>query len=189
MKQVLEKEDFSLTFVRRLRKLDPGERARLRRNAGLAMKESHNAMGLFYKKLVYDRILREYEEETYFLVATLFTFQKKHKFNSENVGEEKEEQMASKNFGKSLGEIKRRMNAKKKDSAKGLDTRFERLLDADEQQLPFYMRREVQFLFNNGGSVDWAKLLKDLLRWNHSDRYVQRGWARDYFSASIQKNN
>ncbi len=180
-------EDFRDVFVERLYKLNAGERARFKRNAGITVNESHNAMGLFYKKLLYDRTLRDYQENTYFLVATLFSFEKIHKKNQ--AGAEKESSNKPDNFGESLGEIRRRTNAKKKDSAKGLDTRFERLLDADEQQLPFYMRREIHFLFNNGGRMDWVKLLKDLLNWHHPDRYVQRNWAQAYFSTPTQKDN
>ena len=180
MNQVAEKEDFQTIFVKRLYKLDAGERARLKRNAGTAMEKSHNVMGLFYKKLLYDRTLRDYQENTYFLVATLFALEKKLKKNQE--GDEEKMSKRPDNFGKSLGKIRWRANAKKENSAKGLDTRFERLLDADEQQLPYYMRREILFLFNNGGSVDWVMLLKDLLNWHHPNRYIRRKWARDYFS-------
>ena len=182
MNQVIEKEDFQVVFVKRLYGLNAGERARFKRNAGTAISESHNAMGLFYKQLLYDRTLRDYQEDTYFLVATLFAFEKKRKKNQEDA--EKEFLKKPDTFGKSLGEIRQSKNAK------GLDTRFERLLDADEQQLPFYLRHEIPFLFNNGGHVDWIKLLKDLLNWKHPTRYVQRKWARDYFTptAPEEKN-
>lgn len=179
MNEVAEKEDFQTIFVKRLYKLDSGERARFKRNAGIAINESHNAMGLFYKKLLYDLRLYNDQENVYFLVATLFAFEKKPKKSKEDAG--KEPQKRPDNFGKSLSKIRWQ------NSAKGLDRRFERLLDADGQQLLFYMHREVKFLFNNGGSVDWVKLLKDLLNWDHPARYVQRNWARAYFATPTQE--
>lgn len=175
-----EKEDFAFTFVQRLEELEPGDRARFKRNAGLAMDEAHNALGLFYKKLLYDRPLKEGDEETYFLVATLFPFEKKPKQAKEGTTVEQTER--PRNFGTSLGQIRRRLTG-----VEGLDTRFERLLDADQQQLPFYLRREVHYLFNEGGRIDWTKLLRDLLHWDHPDRFVQRTWAREYFSTSNQE--
>lgn len=175
-----EKEDFVTAFVERLQKLDPGDRARFKRNAGLAMDESHNALGLFYKKLLYDRPLKDWEEETYFLVATLIPFEKKP--NQAKEGATGEQPERPRNFGASLGQIRRRITG-----VEGLDTRFERLLDADQQQLPFYLRREVQFLFNEGGRIDWTKLLRDLLNWDNPDRFVQRAWAREYFSTPVQE--
>jgi CRISPR system Cascade subunit CasB len=175
-----EKEDFVSTFVKRLQDLEPGERARFKRNAGLAMDEAHNVLGLFYKRLLYDRTLRDWWEEIYFLVATLFPFEKKRKREQESSFAEPTER--PRNFGASLGQIRRSIKG-----VEGLDTRFERLLDADEQQMPFYLRREIQYLFNNNGRVDWERLLKDLLDWNHPDRWVQRTWARDYFSTPVQE--
>ncbi|MCP4357480.1 MAG: type I-E CRISPR-associated protein Cse2/CasB, partial [Chloroflexi bacterium] len=30
--------------------------------------------------------------------------------------------------------------------------------------------------------VDWGRLLKDMLNWNHEKRFVQQQWARSFFA-------
>lgn len=164
-------------FVNRLRELDDGERARLKRNAGNGPDESHNALGLFYKKLLQDRTISEWAENHYFLVATLYPFEKRPKKKPD---ENQEPLPSPGNLGASLRTVRTEKNGE------GLDHRFERLLDADEQQLPFYLRREIQFLTNEGGRVNWERLLHDLLRWQSPNRFVQRRWARDYFATQSE---
>jgi len=57
-------------FIARLEALDAGDRARLKRNAGKTLAEAHDALGLFYRLL--PKGVPAYQEEVYFLVATLF---------------------------------------------------------------------------------------------------------------------
>jgi CRISPR type I-E-associated protein CasB/Cse2 len=52
--------------------------------------------------------------------------------------------------------------------------------------LPFYLRREIHFLTNEGKRVNWANLLNDILRWQRSDRWVQRKWAKHYFATQAE---
>ena len=105
-------------FCERLDQLGPGERARLKRNAGRALAESRNVMGLFFRLL--PRNVPRYQEETYFLVATLFPLARKD-------GEG--------NLGHAL------YHARDPKYAQGLDRRVEVLLDADREQLPFRLRQ------------------------------------------------
>jgi len=172
MSQQTKEPDFVTEFINRLRHLDPGERARLKRNAGSALDDSHSALGLFYKTLLRDANLPEWVEDRYFLVATLFPFDKSRDDSGESPG----------NLGVSLRGVRTEKNKE------GLDNRFERLLDADEQQLPFYLRREIQFITNAGGRIDWEQLLRDILGWQHPSRYVQRNWARAYFATPVQSS-
>jgi CRISPR system Cascade subunit CasB len=181
MSQIATRADFVPVYIDRLQELDSGERARFKRNAGMSMDESRNVMGLFYKRLLYDCSLRDTQEEVYFLIATLYPFEKQPKRKRETAATEPPQRPS--NLGASLGEIRRRLELKKPGSAAGLDDRFERLLDADAQQLPYYLRREIHFLVNADGRIDWAQLLRDLLRWDYADRRVQRNWARSYFAA------
>jgi len=168
-----KKPDFAAEFINRLHQLDPGQRARLKRNAGNTLDESHNALGLFYKTLLRDANLPEWVEDRYFLVATLFPFEKPNAANKP----------IPPNFGASLRGVRTEKNKE------GLDNRFERLLDADEQQLPFYLRREVQFITNEGGRINWEQLLRDILGWQHPSRYVQRKWARAYFATPVSSQD
>jgi len=149
-------------FVEQLDKLDPGEKARLKRSAGKTLAEANNAIGLFYKLLPYN--VWRGNEENYFLIATLYPLADA----SEDVG----------NFGDSL----RRARSSKPDDNKGLDRRVEILLDSEaDEQLAYRLRQAVRFLKSRNKPVHWHWLLHDLLRWNRHGRYVQRRWAHSYF--------
>lgn len=168
-------------FIAALVRLEDGDCAKLKRNAGQSLNDSRDVIGLFYNKLLRDAAINKWDEEIYFLVATLYPFDKRRKKQADTatVDEPTEVEKDSKHipsFGRSLHSIRNEANGN------GLDRRVERLLDADETQLAFYLRREVQFVTNEGGHIDWAQLLDDLLHWNNADRYIQRRWARHYFS-------
>jgi CRISPR system Cascade subunit CasB len=155
-------------FVENLARLEPGDRARLKRNAGNRLNEANRAAGLFYNKVLPYGV-PHWAEDWYFLAATLYPLEK------ETSG------APPPNFGLSLRRVRNEKNGA------GLDRRVERLLDADEQQLPFHLRQAVHFLASNRGRVDWGRLLEDLLRWSHPDRYIQRKWARTYFAKEADK--
>jgi CRISPR system Cascade subunit CasB len=145
-----------VTFCENLSKLDAGDKARLKRNAGRTLAQSRRVLGLFFNKLLpYD--VPGYQEEKYFLVATLYP-------------------LAESGGAGSLGAALRR--AKESDS---LDRRVEILLDADDAHLPFRLRQAVRFLYSKRQPVDWPLLLRHLLAWNSEKRWVQEQWARDYF--------
>jgi CRISPR system Cascade subunit CasB len=153
-------------FISLLQGLDPGDRARLKRNAGKTISEAHDAMGLFYKLLPYG--VSQSQEEFYFLVATLFPIAAKG-----NKG----------NFGDHL------LLAQSSKNSKGLDRRVEILLDADMIQLHFRLRQSVHFLQSCRVGINWVQLLEDLLQWNHPDRYIQTRWARSYFGSNINNKD
>ncbi len=174
----------SKKFVTMLGKLEDGDRAKLKRNAGQTLNDSRDVMGLFYNKLLREVQIDKWDEETYFLVATLYPFDKQRgrpdevtNDEADGVGETAVSPTHTPSFGKSLRDIRTEKNGN------GLDRRVERLLDADASQMPFYLRREVNFVTNEGGTINWATLLDDLLKWDHPDRYIQRNWARDYFTS------
>ena len=145
-------------FIARLEKLDAGDRARLKRNAGKSLAEAKEALGLFYRLLPHG--VPAYQEEVYFLVATLFPL-------AESGGKN--------DFGTSL------YLAQSAKNSKGLDRRVENLLDADLVQLHFRLRQAVHFLQSCRVRVNWQQLLEDLLQWDHPDRFIQQRWARSYF--------
>ncbi len=152
-----------LEFVENLSELEAGDRARLKRNAGNRISESNRAAGLFYNKVLPYGVAH-WAEDWYFLVATLYPLEKETSGTPPS------------NFGTSLRQVRNN------DNEAGLDRRIERLLDADEQQLPFQLRQAIHFLTSNRGRVDWGHLLDDLLRWSWPSRTVQRKWARAYFT-------
>jgi len=154
------------SFLERLAKLNTGDKARLKRDAGKPLAEAQS-IGVFYRLLPYG-LRRESDEERYFIVATLFPLGK-----SGNVG----------NFGASL------RLARNDKNKKGLDRRVEILLDADFEQLRFRLRQAVKFLNSNEVPINWQTLLEDLLRWNPTNRFVQKEWARAYFALSQPAND
>jgi CRISPR system Cascade subunit CasB len=145
-------------FIDRLARLESGDRARLKRNAGSTLAEARNALGLFYRIILPN--VPAYQHETYFLLATLYP-------------------LADAGRTGSLGNALRL--AQDEQNSPGLDQRMERLLDADEAQLPFRLRQAVRYLYSQRVGIDWTQLLRDLLRWSHPDRYIQRRWASDYY--------
>ncbi len=151
-------------FISQLKCLDPGDRARLKRNAGKSLAEAHDVIGLFYSLLPYG--IPQSQEEIFFLVATLFPLAAEG-----NSG----------NFGDHL------FLARNTKNEKGLDKRVKNLLDADLNQLHFRLRQAVHFLQSCRVSVNWQQLLSDLLYWDHADRYIQRRWARSYFGTFSEK--
>lgn len=148
------------TFIERLARLDAGERACLKRNAGKTLAEARDtALALFYRLLPPG--VPEPQEEIYFLVATLYPLTE-----ASNTG--------------NLGDALRWARAVTQ-SSQGLDRRVRILLDSDVTQLPFRLRQAIHYLASNRIPIDWARLLRDLLAWNNPRRRVQREWARAYF--------
>ncbi|MCB0138686.1 MAG: type I-E CRISPR-associated protein Cse2/CasB [Caldilineaceae bacterium] len=156
--QVSKRDERIQAFIKNLNGLDSGGRARLKRNAGKRLNAARN-IGTFYRILPFDT--PSYEEEIFFLVATLFPLATSGEIPS---------------FGQSL------KRARESQNARGMDRRFEVLLDADEDQLPFHLRQSVRLLYSKQIPINWSQLLKDLFSWSHVDKYVQTRWARDYFS-------
>jgi CRISPR system Cascade subunit CasB len=151
------------TFLTRLEKLDAGDRARLKRDAGRALSEAQS-LAVFYRLLIG---LPVKQEETYFLIATLYPLA--------DAG-------GSGNLGAALH------RARDPKTHKGLDRRVEILLDADSTQLPFRLRQAIRFLKSNRIRVNWQQLLEDLLKWNSPYRTVQKEWARTYFALSTERS-
>ncbi|HET6574867.1 MAG TPA: type I-E CRISPR-associated protein Cse2/CasB [Fimbriiglobus sp.] len=63
------------------------------------------------------------------------------------------------------------------------EKRFVALLDADADDLPSRLQHAVTLLAARGVHPDWARLLADILAWDHPNRRVQRDWARDFWAA------
>ena len=150
-------------FCQNLARLDAGEKARLKRNAGRTLAESRRVMGLFFNKLL-PYGLSKRQEKVYFLIATLYPLNPAEKGSS------------------SLGAALRRAR-----DSESLDRRMEILLDADAAHLPFRLRQMVKFLYSQRVPIHWPLLLRHLLAWNSEKRWVQECWARDYFVGKKQE--
>lgn len=151
-------------FCERLGRLDNGERARLKRSAGQTLAGARReALGLFYS--VVPPGVPPFEEDAYFLVATLYPLA-----DSSKEG----------NMGQTL------KNCISENNQKGVERRMRILLDADASQLPFRLRQAIRFIQSNREKVNWPRLLQDLLAWDSQDHYVQRRWARSFYVQSSQ---
>lgn len=63
----------------------------------------------------------------------------------------------------------------------GAERRFVALLNAHRDDLMAHVRRAVTLLRARDVAVDWGQLLRDILAWDHPERWVQRRWARAYW--------
>jgi CRISPR system Cascade subunit CasB len=149
-------------FIDRLDALDPGPRARLKRNAGNTLAEAHGILPLFYRTLP-GSIVRHRDVETYFLIATLHGFNPRQGFQG--------------NLARTLASVAGDSAANRD----GIDRRVAILLDSHRGELPFRLRQAVRFIASYERPIDWPRLLHDLLRWDHPGRIVQKSWARSYF--------
>lgn len=63
-----------------------------------------------------------------------------------------------------------------------IERRFTILLAAHIDDLPFQLRQAINFLRSQEISVNWSQLLRDVLNWEHSQRFVQKNWARGFWN-------
>jgi CRISPR system Cascade subunit CasB len=153
-------------FIAALERLDAAGRARLRRNAGRTLAEARDVHRAFFQALPYD--LAPWQHEDYFLVAALFPL------------------VPHRAGAGSLGLTLRRVRQGRSqggERANSLDRRFQTLIDSDREQVPFRLRQAVRLAAADEQPIDWADLLRDMLAWEHADRYVQLRWARDFYVA------
>jgi CRISPR system Cascade subunit CasB len=85
------------------------------------------------------------------------------------------------NFGRAFG------NELSEDQKKQRERRFTALLDADRSELPFLLRQAVTLV--EGQPLDWKQLLRDLVSWEHEDRFVQKQWARGFWWTPAPKTD
>ncbi len=154
-------------FIDRLETLDAGGRARLKRNAGRTLNEARDVYQVFFSMLPYEMPL--WDQEDYFLIATLYA-----------VGTRRENPRL-RNTPRSVGASLRRIRGDNDDRRTSLDKRFQTLLEADREQLPFRLRQIVSLLAANEIAIDWARLLRDVQFWEKGEGKVQRRWAEHYY--------
>lgn len=78
----------------------------------------------------------------------------------------------------------RALQARSPNSSTSIEKRFQALLDADTDELPWRLRHVINQLAASGTAIDWPGLLDDLRRWPDSRRTIQVRWARQFWSAS-----
>jgi len=68
------------------------------------------------------------------------------------------------------------------EDATAVERRFAALLAAHQDDLDFYLRQAISYLRSKEVPVDWHQLFYDVLAWGHPDGYVQKQWARAFWS-------
>jgi len=62
------------------------------------------------------------------------------------------------------------------------EKRFIDLLDTDWEDLPYKLRQAVALIGAADVGLDWALLIRHLGHWSHPERWVQKEWARGYWT-------
>lgn len=167
MSKVIEQSE---QFIDRLAKLDTGELAVLRRNAGNTLAQSRGVYGLFYRLLPATAGNRA---EVFFLVASLYGLNKLK---------------VTGDFGQTMRLVKQ------SSGSANLDRRMAILLDSSMDlmdlsgggELGYRLRQCVKVAASKGVGVDWVQLLADLLQWSYASKSVQKKWARSYFGDRVE---
>jgi CRISPR system Cascade subunit CasB len=110
-------------------------------------------------------------ERAYYLVASLFALHPVH-------WERPAGDRTVTDLGASFGLL-----AQRSSNSAGVERRFLHLLLAHEEELPGHLRHIIGLFKAHEVPVDWVRLLRDLPRWDHEDRTVQRRWARSYYES------
>lgn len=169
-------------FIAALRRLDAGPVAILKRCAGRTIGEASGRAKLIFYGILGREAPTVYgarDEETYFLVATLFGLNKHD---------------SSGDFGTTMQTIRR------KTTSASIDNRMAILLDSEfglvegrcpgGGELGWRLRQYVRFAASHEVGVNWTRLLQDLVWWNHPEKRARKRWARSYFgTTSIPRNS
>jgi CRISPR system Cascade subunit CasB len=106
-------------------------------------------------------------EDACFLVAGLFAM---HRLSWPDDGQ------GPHNLGASFYRLKEKTNSG------SVEQRFVALLNCHDDDLASHLRQAVSLLKAHEVPVDWAELLRDVQRWRSEQRWVQRRWARSFWS-------
>lgn len=154
-----EKEERLITELKKWR--DGKNRAalaHLRRGLGKPPKTAMEMFPYLGQFLSFDTKPRY--ENAVFIVAALFAY---YPDAPPNAG----------NLGASLRQLK--------DESDGIEKRFVALLNADEEDLPYYLRQIIGLLKSKEVAVNWQRLFKDVQNWNGDKRFIQQSWARSFW--------
>ena len=161
-----KKEDRLISYLKNLEKRqDRAALAHLRRGLG---KPPKTAMEMFpYLGQFLSHETKPRYENAVFIIAALFAY---YPDAPPNVG----------NLGASL----RQLN----DDSKSIEKRFVALLNAEAEDLPYYLRQIIGLLRAKEIAVNWEQLFKDVQNWDNDKRFVQRKWAEKFWG-NYNNNN
>jgi CRISPR system Cascade subunit CasB len=146
--------------------------AALRRAAGKPPGSMPEAYPVVYRALG-DETLPLREEEPYFIVASLFAL-------SPESGWPNDAATGARNLGASFLRLAERT------ASGSIEQRFRALLDSPREALAEHLRHAVSLCRAHDVPIDWVELVNDVRHWESEDRWVQRKWARTFWSGSAQ---
>jgi CRISPR type I-E-associated protein CasB/Cse2 len=154
--------------IERLEELSIGERAVLRRSNGNLKDASSDVIGLFYGRVLYERLSAE-DEARYFLIAVLYAWAKNS--TEDDIG-----------LGASLKTI-RDGQSRKSDGSTPLDRRVLWLLRSDGYQFQYRLREMIRLLKAHRTPINYRKLYFDVRDWGDPDLRdgIRRAWLRVYY--------
>jgi len=160
-------------FIHYLGGLGRGDLAALRRSAAHLPGFDAGAA-----RVVYPRIpeVSPGEEAPYFTIAALFALKpgRKNSSNTRNLG-----------WSARFLALDRSSDDKPADS---VARRFERVLGGSRAQLPRLLRDFVPLIDTSDAPIDFTLLLKHHRSWNSADRWVQRKWARSFWTPAYDEH-
>jgi CRISPR system Cascade subunit CasB len=171
---VKEMEENIFRFVGMLKRLNNpdnpnrGALAMLRRGLGRPLGEVADMYPIIVPYLP-DKIYRK-EEKMFYLIGALFAW---HPSNTEKG-----------NFGDSL-----KILAAARGESESLERRFISLLNCHTDDLPDHIRQHVGLQKSGDIPINWTQLFKDILKWDHPDKFVQKKWAKSFWAKENPEKN
>lgn len=114
------------------------------------------------------RQLDRWEEDDAYLVAALFA-------------------LAPSTSGLRLASALRRVAQSTGSSS--IELRFTAMLASGREDLPTHLRHAVTLVRGAGVDLDWAALLRDVLRWGAPAGSTQKTWAREFWGSNEADNS
>ena len=160
-------------FSAKLNRLSSGNRAALRRSAGVMLEQADGrALSVFYQCLPGG--VPQHQEDKWFAIACLRCLW--------DAGEE---------GSKSIPAVLRRMQNQELLSDSVVH-RAETLMDTPWDQDGYMLKKLYRLITlvrqkNGAETFSFAELLDDLLKWNREDQQIQRKWARTIFGTKLSE--
>lgn len=168
--EVDPKEHRLISYLKRLNSppQDRAALAHLRRGLGKPPKMAMEMFPYLGQFLSYET--KPNYENAVFIVAALFAYYPDAKHTKGNLGA-------------SMRELS------EKNDSKSIEKRFVALLNAEAEDLPYYLRQVIGLLKSNSNEipVNWERLFKDIQNWSDDRRFVQQKWAEQFWGNYTNK--
>lgn len=73
------------------------------------------------------------------------------------------------------------MRSRDTKASESLERRFIALLNSHRDELATHLRSAVSLLKAKDVPVNWHRLLRDILYWDHESHFIQQNWAREFW--------